>query len=191
MTQSSPFACRGQDTVSRPATAARSRLRGGAERRWTRPLAAPLLMLAGLMLAGLAAGPLYGDELRIAEQSWRLGDYVAHANAVRTDFLTPEIADKFEIERSNEQALITVSVQQASGSAPADPVAAEVRVTATRTEEAAEAVAMRTHRADDDIYHLGVLPIHDGERIHFEFAITPAPDADTYRFGFARDFFTD
>ncbi|MBK1707325.1 DUF4426 domain-containing protein, partial [Halochromatium glycolicum] len=163
----------------------------GAEHRWaTQRIVATVLMVLCVLIAALR--PVQGADLQIAEQTWQLGDYVAHANAVRTDFLAQEVADKFEIERSNEKALVTVSVQKADGSTPTDPVEAEVRVTVTRSEEeTAENVEMRTHRADEDVYHLGVLSVRNGEPITFNFAITPEPGDKTYRFGFERYFFTD
>lgn len=147
-------------------------------------------VLALLVVAASAAHPLYGAP-QSEEQTWMLGDYVVYANAVRTDFLAPQVADKLNIERSNEKALITVSAQQAGRSAPASSVEAEVRVTATRSSDKLVNVEMREHRADDNIYYLGVLPIRDREPISFDFAIAPAPDDQTYRFSFERLFFTD
>jgi len=154
----------------------------------TRRIVATILAL--LLVAAGAAHPLYGAP-QIEEQTWVLGDYVAHANALRTDFLAPQVADKFNIDRSNEKALITVSVQKSDRSASASSVEADVRVTATRSSDAVEKVEMREHRANDDIYYLGVLPIRDREPISFDFAIAPAPGDQTYRFGFERFFFTD
>lgn len=145
-----------------------------------------------LLCIGLSIGsPLQGADRQIAEQSWQIGDYVVHANAIRTDFLTQSVADKFEIERSNEKALITISVQRPIDSAPPEPVEVDLSVTANRASKGAEPVEMRTHRADEVIYYLGVLPILDGESIRFDIAITPAPDDRTHRFSFERYFFTD
>jgi hypothetical protein len=150
------------------------------------------MILTLLCVFAAALGPVQAADLQIAEQTWRLGDHVAHANAVRTDFLAQEVADKFEIERSNEKALVTISVQKGDGSTPAEPVEAEVRVTATWPSDAAEQVPMRMHRTDDgNLYYLGVLPIRDHEPVSLEFAIAPEPRGKAYRFGFERYFFTD
>jgi hypothetical protein len=149
-------------------------------------------ILIALCVLVVALRPAQGADLQIAEQTWQLGDYVAHANAVHTAFLAQEVADKFEIERSNEKALVTVSVQKADGSTPTNPVEAEVRVTATRAEEkTANNVEMRTHLAGEDLYYLGVLPVRNGESVRFDFAIKPVPGDETYRFSFERYFFTD
>jgi hypothetical protein len=153
-------------------------------------MAPTVLVVLCILIAALR--PVQGADLQIAEQTWQLGDYVAHANAVRTDFLAQEVADKFKIARSNEKALVTVSVQKGDGLTPAEPVEAEVRVTATWPSDSAEQVAMRTHRTNDgDLYYLGVLPIRDHEPVSFEFAIAPEPRGKTYRFDFERYFFTD
>jgi hypothetical protein len=146
-----------------------------------------ILLCTGLSLAS----PLRAADRQIAEQSWQLGDYIAHANAVRTDFLTQPVADKFEIERSKEKALITISVQRPQESAPAEPIEVDLSVTAHRASTEAEPVMMRMHRADDVIYYLGVLPIRDGESIRFDIAVLPEPGAKTHRFNFERYFFTD
>lgn len=174
-------------TLKRPMAS----LRRTADLRWASN-AVPAMILALLCVFAVALRPAQAGDLQIAEQTWQLGDYAAHANAVRTDFLAQEVADKFEIERSNEKALVTVSVQKGDGSAPAEPVEAEVRVTATWPSDTAEQVAMRSHRTDDgNLYYLGVLPIRDREPVSLEFAIAPEPRGKTYRFGFERYFFTD
>lgn len=156
-----------------------------------RPARPTTLLAVMLLVASAMLRPLYAADPQAEEQTWQLGNYVAYANAVRTDFLTQEVADRFDIERSNEKALITVSVQTADGSAPRDSVEADVRVTANRPSNSAERVEMRTHRADDDIYYLGVFPIRDREPISFDIAVTPASADETYRFVFKRYFFTD
>ncbi|WP_462322424.1 DUF4426 domain-containing protein [Halochromatium sp.] len=135
--------------------------------------------------------PVYSADSQTDEQTWTLGDYVVYANAVRTDFLAPQVADKLDIERSNEKALITVSVQKPTASASGSSVEADVRVTATRASDTVETVEMQEHRADDDIYYLGVLPVRDREPVTFNFAIAPASDDQTYDFAFERYFFTD
>lgn len=152
----------------------------------------PAMLLTLLCVFAAALHPAQAAPQQIAEQTWKLGDHVAHANAVRTDFLAPEVADKFEIERSTDKALVTISVQKSDGSTPAELDEAEVRVTATWPSESAEQVAMRRHRTDDGhLYYLGVLPIRDHEPVRFELAIAPEPQGETYRFGFERYFFTD
>ncbi len=162
--------------------------RRGAE--WPRPRRIVGALVALILVAAGTAPPL-NSAPQTEEQTWALGDYVAYANAVRTDFLAPEVADKLNIDRSNEKALITVSVQEPGRPAPAGSVEAEVSVTATRSAETVEDIEMREHRADDAIYYLGVLPVRDREPVRFDFAIAPAPSDQTYRFGFERFFFTD
>lgn len=147
-------------------------------------------ILALLCVAGGTATPLYSTP-QLEGQTWKLGDYIAYASAVRTDFLAPQVADKLNIERSNDKALITVSVQKPGRPTASNSVEAEVRVTATRSEDATENVEMHEYRTDNDIYYLGVLPIRDRKPVSFDFAIIPTPGDETYRFGFERFFFTD
>lgn len=146
--------------------------------------------LALMIIATSAASSVDGAP-QSEEQTWVIGDYVAHANAMRTDFLAPQVADKLNIERSNEKALVTVSVHRPGRPVATSSVEADVRVTATRSADAVESIEMREHRGDDSIYYLGVLPIRDREPVSFDFAVAPAPGDQTYRFGFERYFFTD
>lgn len=160
----------------------------GAQWRSPRRIVGAIVLL--ILVAAGTAPPLHSAP-QTEEQTWVIGDYVAYANAVRTDFLAPEVADKLNIDRSNEKALITVSVQKPGRSAPAGSVEAEVRVTATRSADTVKDIEMREHRADEAIYYLGVLSIRNREPVKFDFAIAPAPSDQTYRFGFERLFFTD
>ena len=153
-----------------------------------RPRQALLLAWLGLVTLTVA---LLLQPVRAADddQTWSLGDYVVHANAMRTDFLAPEVARKLGIERRDDHGMLTVSVQAKGDDPRPENVEAEVRTTAT-TEDQRQTINMVAHRADGVTYYIGTFPIRHRQQVTFDVQVEPITAEQTYSLTFDRVFFT-
>lgn len=128
-------------------------------------------ILAGLLLVG----SLYAS----AEQKQRLGDWDVHYMVVDTPFLTPEVAASYGIVRSKYNALINLSVLDASSGE-----AQRVSVTgnAKNLLGTSHSLTFKKVEEGDAIYYLAVLPFRDQETFRFTINIQKGNNTRTLTF---------
>jgi hypothetical protein len=149
------------------------------------------LLLAWLGLVTIIVAALSLQPVRAADddQTWSLGDYVVHANAMRTDFLAPEVARKLGIERRDDRGMLTVSVKEKGDDPQPENVEAEVRTTTT-IEDQRRTVNMEAHGDDEVTYYIGTFPIRHRQQVTFDVQVEPITAEQTYSLTFDRVFFT-
>jgi len=160
--------------------------RAEAVPRWRQSLLLAWLGLVTIIVAMLSLQPVRAAD---DDQTWSLGDYVVHANAMRTDFLAPEVARKVGIERRDDRGMLTVSVKAKGDDPLPEDVEAEVRTTAT-TEDQRQTIDMQARRVDGATYYIGTFPIRHHQQVTFDVEIEPITAEETYSLTFDRVFFT-
>jgi len=125
-----------------------------------------------------------------AENSTRGNGYVVHHNAFGADFLSPEIAARYGIQRSRNQGLLNVSIIKETPGATGQPVTALVRVQANNLAGLVKTIELREIREQDAIYYIGEFPVIDGEIVNFNLEVTPAGESQSIRAKFSQDFYT-
>jgi len=139
-----------------------SRLRRPAStpRRLSSWMAASFLLL----LAGLPAQ---------AEQMQKLGKYEVHYVVVPTSFFNPTIAERYDIVRGKDRALMNVSILNADQV----PVAAQVEGTMTNLLGQQQQLEFTEVREGSAVYYLA--PIKHTDRETLRFAVQIAVPGDT------------
>ena len=130
-----------------------------------------------------------------AEQAKTFGDYVVHYNAFTTNILSPQIAKLYKITRSNNRALLNISILRKNGkSTMGEPVKARVTATATnmnsqlRRLEVRELVEAGNPGA---IYYLAETPVNNGETLTYKVDFIPEGQQRAYSFSFQQQFITE
>lgn len=124
-----------------------------------------------------------------AAQFEEFGDYVIHYNTVPTDFLSAKVATEYEIKRSRNRVMLSLSVLDRSSS-PHKAVPAEVRATAANLTGQLKTLDMRPVREGEAIYYIGVLGVDDEEVLDFTVHVRPQGQAETLTLSFREQFFT-
>ncbi|MCB1683236.1 MAG: DUF4426 domain-containing protein [Pseudomonadales bacterium] len=152
-----PLACIFQSTF-----ALSSRLwQIASARRWLScRMAASFLLL----LAGLSAQ---------AEQMQKLGEYEVHYVVVPTSFFNPAIADRYDIVRGKDRALMNLSILNADQV----PVTAQVEGTMTNLLGQQQQLEFTEVREGSAVYYLA--PIKHTDRETLRFSIRIAVPGDT------------
>jgi hypothetical protein len=144
---------------------------------------ARLWFLPALFLLALAAAPTRAD------QSVRFGDYVAHYNAFNSDMLDPRVAAGYGIQRSQNRAVLMVSVQRA-GTVPGG-IRAKVNATARDpATQAPQEVTIREVKEGDAWYYLADFPVGNGQVLEFHVSVQPEGTTATHAFDYRQQFFT-
>lgn len=151
-----------------------------------------VIALSWLALLGACGGP--GDSATVPEAQPAgashadIGEHVVHFSAQSTDQLTPEVARAFNIVRSKNRAMLTVSVLREPDN---KPVTAAVSVTTVNLTGQLKSVSMRKIEEGEAIYYVGEVAVANRETLVFDISITPEGADRSSDVRFKREFFSD
>ncbi len=127
-----------------------------------------LLTLSVALFLALFQGPA------VAAKYQNLGDYQIHYNAFPSTFLSPEMAKLYQIRRSGNRGVLTVSVLESQGEgAELVSVPAEVEGHAVNLTGQLKNFTVREVRDREAIYHIAEFRFVDGETLDFTLRVTP------------------
>ena len=129
-----------------------------------------------------------------AEQVETFGAYTVHYNAFTTNSLTPEIAKLYNIRRSNNRALLNVSILKQVMGTSTKPVKAIVKATATNLNSQLSQLTVRELIEAGEpgaIYYLAETSVNNGEMLTYNVSFNPDGEAETYTFTFQQQFITE
>lgn len=140
------------------------------------------LALAGLSLTTLGAN---------AEQYAQTGDYQIHYSAVSTRFLTPDVIQAYNLQRSANLGLVNVSVREKQEDGSTTPVNANVKGSVGDLAGSRESLSFRTVHEDDAIYHLATFTLRDDESMRFELDVQYDRNAEPEPVNFTQRFYIE
>ena len=123
-----------------------------------------------------------------AASSVDIGDHVVHFSALSTDQLPPEIARAYNIVRSQNRAMLNVSVLEEGTNTP---VTADVTVKTVNLTGQLKNVTMRMIREQEAIYYIGETPVANRETLIFDISVRPEGVAESSAIRFKRQFYTN
>jgi hypothetical protein len=138
---------------------------------------------------GPEAPDAQADILRGTDGLRDFGNYVVYVNAMMTDQLNPDIAQEYGIVRSNNRALLTVSIHRKEPNATGAAVTARISASATNLSGQFRDVSMREIREEDAIYYIGELQVNDTETLLYSLNMLPADEADSLSLRYQKQFF--
>jgi hypothetical protein len=151
-----------------------------------------LIALSLLGLVSACGGPTESSAVPEAQPagatSTDIGDHVVHFSAQSTDQLPPEVARAYNIVRSKNRAMLSVSVLE---EATSKPVAAAVTVKTVNLTGQLKSVTMREINEQDAIYYIGEVPVANRETLIFDISVMPDGSDESSDVRFKRQFFTD
>lgn len=158
----------------------------------------PLLTIA-LTITALGCGPGgdpgAGDRNETARQITQqtyseFGDFVVHFNAQPTDMLPPKVARAYGIQRSENRAMLNVSVLRKAEGSIGQPVNAEVAVAARNLTGQLKSIEIRKIEEAGAIYYIGEIGVANRETLIFEIRVTPEGESEAHVVSFRQQFYT-
>jgi hypothetical protein len=157
----------------------------------------PLLGIIGLLAAcgptnqsADADGPLVAV-LPGTESAKDFGDYVVHFNALATDQLTPDVARQYGIVRSQNRAMLNVSILQKEEGTMGRPVTGSVSSSAINLTGQLKNITLREITEGDAVYYIGETGIANGETLIFTVDVTPINEPSRFTVRFKKQFFVN
>jgi hypothetical protein len=125
-----------------------------------------------------------------AETSQNFGGYTVHYNAFTTDSLQPSMAKAYNIARSKNRALLTISILKPSMSPVGTPVRATVTATASNLNGQLKNITIREVDEGTSVYYLSEFSVANEEVLDFQLSIKPTGEDKTFEVKFRQQFFT-
>lgn len=117
-----------------------------------------------------------------------IGEHIVHYSAQITDQLPVEIARLYDIVRSENRAMLSVSVVTEEGG---KSVPASVSVETVNLTGQLKTVNMRRIDEQEAIYYIGETPVANRETLIFDISVKPEGVEEPAEIRFQRQFFTD
>lgn len=148
-------------------------------------------MLRRLMISAALIGTLFTTATAYAEQFSQIGDYEIHYSAVNSSFLTPEVAQANNIQRSVSRGLVNVSVRERQKDGSTRPVNASVQGHVSGLTGTQESLSFRTVHDGDATYHLAPFTMREDESMRFELSVRYDRNAAPAPVNFIQRFYID
>ncbi len=109
--------------------------------------------------------------LRAEEQTF--GDYTVHYQAVNSTFLTPDIAEQYDIVRSERRAFLNIAVLRNASDGSTMPVTATLNGVKHNLLQQSQAIEFRQIREGESIYYIGQFDFSNAEILRFTVEVQP------------------
>lgn len=142
----------------------------------------PPLLLAVTLVASLIP-------IAHADQSFSVseGGYVVHYNAFPSTFLDPDIAQRYNIERSDNRAVVNISVRKGKTNAEGQAATAEVTGKVSDLIHSRE-LDFREIREKDAVYYIAEFWHGPRANVRFDIEVTPEGRDTPISVTFSEDF---
>jgi len=127
-----------------------------------------------------------------AERSKTFGNYIVHYNALGTDFLKPNTAKQYNIKRSKNRGMVTISIQEKAeaGKAMGKAVTAKVAGFAKNLNGQTRNFDFKLIKEGTAIYYIDDFSVTNQEVVDFVLTIQPDGQNNSYSLKFRQQFFT-
>ncbi len=142
------------------------------------------------LLALTLTGALLAHPAR-AEQFVVSGDYQAHYNAFRSDFITAEVARANNLTRSTKLGLVNISVLKRQPDGTFAPVEATVVMSVENLLGQKQAIVPRAIREPGALYYLGDFAISGTDTYRFSATIKPTDGGREFSLRFNQELVAD
>ncbi len=118
------------------------------------------------------------------------GEYTVHVNAFNSDALQPSMAKAYNIVRSKNRGLLTISVVKKSLSENPKPVKAKVSGKATNLTGQLKDIQIREINDGGAVYYISEFHVADKEVLDFTVYLTPDENTSPITVELRQQFFT-
>jgi hypothetical protein len=133
-----------------------------------------------------------GPTAEPAEATFKdFGGYVLHFSSIPTSELEASIARDYNISRSKNRALLTVSIIRKEETSPGVSVPGEVTATANNLTGQVKNLVIRQIKEGDAYYYIGDVSVANKETLVFNIDVIPESEVDNLSVRFMRQYFTE
>ena len=140
-------------------------------------------ILFALMLT--CSGLLHAEQVVIQD------NYELHYNTFPSTFLSKEVANTYQITRSKNRGILSISVMDKSGD-ESKAVEADIHIEAKNlVHQRKDIKLLKIKEQDEAIYYLGTFALNNEENVNFTIEAKPTGSNTVFLVKFTREFYTD
>ena len=138
------------------------------------------------MLLTIAAGAVY------AQGATRTGGFTIQHSAFKADFVTPEVAKQYGIERSKYRGVLSICVIRGEQDSPTPAhVPSRVKATAMNLSGLTKEIELRAVQEGGATYYVDDFPIINGEIVNFTIEALPEGETTPLKAKMTQEFYVD
>jgi hypothetical protein len=118
------------------------------------------------------------------------GDYTVHYSAFTTDTLQPSMAEAYNIIRSKNRGMFTLSVMKKDLTPVGKPVRAQVVASASNLTGQLRKFKVREIVDGNSIYYISVFHVAHEEMLDFNIQVLPEGESNSFNVKFRQQFYT-
>jgi hypothetical protein len=147
--------------------------------------------LAALASFFVFAGVLIFAASAAQAESQDFGNYTVHYIAVGTTFLTPAIAQQYNIVRSNRRAFLNIAVIRNNPDGSTTPVPASVMGGKSNLLQQSSDIEFAEIREGDAVYYIGQFDFSNAEIIRFNVNVQPEMQGEIHEIEWSTQLYSD
>ena len=124
-------------------------------------------------------------------ESQDFDSYTVHYIAVNTTFLTPEIAQQYNIVRSNRRAFLNIAVIRNNSDGSTTPVAATIMGGKNNLLQQSSDIEFAEIHEGDAIYYIGQFDFSNAEIIRFTVSVQPEMKGEEHEIEWSTQLYSD
>jgi hypothetical protein len=118
------------------------------------------------------------------------GDYIVHYNAFNSDTLQPKMAEAYNIVRSKNRGIVTISVMKKDVSPVGKPVRASISLNASNLTGQFRNFKTREINEGNSIYYISEFHVAHEEMLDFTMEVLPEGETQSFTVKFRQKFYT-
>jgi hypothetical protein len=119
------------------------------------------------------------------------GNYTVHYIAVNTTFLAPDIAEQYNIVRSNRRAFLNIAVIRNNPDGSTTPVPAAVTGTKSNLLQQSNAINFDEIHEGEAVYYIGQFDFSNAEVMRFSVEVQPEMQGQTHAIEWNTQLYSD
>lgn len=153
-----------------------------------------LVMVMALAACGSAdnGGTDVSARVRLGAKnaSVQFGNYEIHVSGMLASELTPEIAQSYDIVRSENQGLVNLVILDKAAGESGAPIGGTVQVSAANLNGQLKNMELREIVDGPSVYYIGAISVDDRETVNFDFDVQPDGSNQMLLVRFTYEFYT-
>jgi hypothetical protein len=145
----------------------------------------PLFLLLALLLAGTPSHAQI-TQTPLIENSQSFGDYTVHFTVFNSTFVTPAVAQIYQLTRARDRALVNISVTRTGEEGTSLGLPARIRGTATNLIQQQRALNFQEIDEGNAVYYIASLRHTNEEVMNFTIDVQPEGEDRTFQVRFTR-----
>ena len=152
-----------------------------------------LFQFASLMLAAtiVQAADHVPDAKPVNYMPARFGDYEVHYSALNSRFITPEMAERYQLERSGNYGIVNVAIRNIKDSDSGKAVTGQVKGSRRNLLSQESGLEFQEVQETDAVYYLAGFRFSGDELLKFSINVTPNGSAHTETIQFEQKFYQE